>query len=168
MLVQAVLVQTLAVASFPCFVHKGCQECAADSACGWCARNATTSPGACLPAGENGLQLQPRSGGRTCPIQQWRHKQCEGGGDDVCGGYDSCTACAKNLRCGWCAGGGLQLPHCALGNPLGPERGQCSYWQQGFCTGAGLVVAHGPDTPPPRALSQLTSQLDHVSRLPSV
>eukprot|EP00908_Phaeocystis_cordata_P002986 Transcript_13229.p2 GENE.Transcript_13229~~Transcript_13229.p2 ORF type:complete len:300 (-),score=53.92 Transcript_13229:31-930(-) len=120
-----------AAASFPCYVHKSCQECGADPACGWCAGNSTASSGTCLPARE-GVQIVS-AGGRTCPAAQWKDKQC-GGNPDVCGSYKSCIACAKNLHCGWCAGGGLQPPHCALGNPVGPSRGQCSYWQHGFCT----------------------------------
>lgn len=54
--------------------------------------------------------------------------------EDTCSSAKNCLACAKNLRCGWCAGGGLELPHCALGDAFGPAQGQCGFWQQGYCT----------------------------------
>ena len=95
-----------AVAKFPCYVHKACDACGADPACGWCAGNLTSAAGTCLPASPNGLQLIPPAGGRTCPLPQWKYKQCDSM-DDSCSSATNCLACSKNLRCGWCAGGGL-------------------------------------------------------------
>ena len=75
---------------------------------------------------------QPRWG--TCAPTHWRGKTCERPAANPCSNHTSCVRCATNLNCGWCAGGGSELPSCRLGGAGGPSSGQCAFWQKGFCT----------------------------------
>ena len=135
--------------AYPCYAHNTCDACAADPACGWCAGD-SVGTGVCLavastkvigpwplepsPSPGPGVAVvgQPRWG--TCAPTHWRGKTCERPAANPCSNHTSCVRCATNLNCGWCAGGGSELPSCRLGGAGGPSSGQCAFWQKGFCT----------------------------------
>lgn len=109
-----------AVAGDPCSSFLNCQACTSHLGCGYCGET-----GRCAVEGPSG----PADG--SCPASSF--ETWPGSCDGLCAGHStSCTDCASQPGCGWCASG--DGPHCveASHDYAEPAHASCAYADWSF------------------------------------
>jgi len=92
-----------------CIGITNCQDCAKQSACGWC-----NDVGKCMDGDSSGNFCN------KCLLCGWNYGQCD----------TSATCLAKSPACGFCSSDNV----CVSGDPLGPNIGSCSLENWDFLT----------------------------------